>query len=63
MVLLWVVTNDARSLRKIVEKHSQHLNKIDITQNHRERVGHSICEILGGGAVGLIMGYLLSQIL
>ena len=63
LALLWVVTNDAKSLRRMVGKHAEHLNKIDSSHNHRERVGHSKIEIIGGALVGGAVGFIMSIIL
>lgn len=58
--LLWLVVNDAKSLRRMVGKHANHLNRIDPSYHHRERVGHTLIEILGGAVVGFVTGVTFS---
>lgn len=62
LALLWVVVNDAKSLRRMVGKHASSLNKLDPSITHRERVGHTITEIIGGAVVGFCVGAAIAYI-
>lgn len=61
VTLAYIVLLDAKSLRKQVERHAKAINKIS-DSGLRERVGHSIPEILVGCFVGGIIGYVMSHI-
>ena len=63
LVILWVVVSDAKSLRSAVGRHAAHLNTIDPSRNHRERIGHTPIEIICGAAVGGIIGTVFSKLL
>lgn len=62
LVLLWIVVNDAKSLRRMVGNHASHLNKLNPSKQHRERVGHTPIEIAAGGVVGSLLGALFYYI-
>jgi len=56
LALLWIVITDARSLRRMVGDHAEHLNTLSpARKKHRERVGHSYVEIAGGALVGTLV--------
>ena len=63
LVLLWVVVNDAKSLRMRIGEHAKHLNEIDSKKSHRERIGHKMHEIIGGAVVGGVVGLVLACLL
>lgn len=65
LALLWVVANDATSLRKRIENHAKHLNRLDSNSAtpHRERIAHKWYEIAGGIAVGIATGWAVWKLL
>ncbi len=63
LALLWVVVNDATSLRKKIQDHAQHLNKLDDSRNHRERIAHHWRDIVGGFAMGAITALIYAEII
>ena len=52
LAVLFIVMLDAGSLRKQVGHHAAHLNKLGGTMAHRERVGHTLVEMLMGLVTG-----------
>ena len=61
--LLWVVINDATSLRKKIQDHALHLNALDASRNHRERIAHHWRDIAGGLIVGTAVAIGYAQII
>ena len=57
LALLWVVVNEATALRKKIQDHAKHLNALDNTKNHRERIAHNPIDIIGGLLVGAVVAY------
>lgn len=64
LTLAFIVMLDANSLRRAVGKHAVEINKLAKNdpeyQLLRERMGHTKFEILGGVAVGFLVGYFVS---
>ncbi|MFS2225018.1 divergent PAP2 family protein [Pantoea sp. B65] len=59
ITLAYIVLLDARSLRKQIEKQAIAINKI-ADAKLRERIGHSVPEIVCGCIVGAIVGLAMS---
>ena len=61
----FIVLLDANSLRRQIGKHAEALNQLNFhdesKQVLRERIGHTLHEIVGGIAVGGLVGWLLSS--
>jgi uncharacterized protein len=57
LALLWVVVNDATNLRKKIQDHAMHLNALDNSKHHRERIAHKAIDIIGGIVVGAVVAY------
>lgn len=61
LTLAFIVILDASSLRKQVGKHAQIINQLGEFQGEklRERIGHSMLEILMGIMLGSCIGFIL----
>lgn len=57
IVIFWLVINDALFLRIQIGKHAKSLNKLVQRNDHRERIGHNLYEIIGGILTGLLVPY------
>ena len=66
LTLAFIVMLDAASLRKQVGKHAAALNRLTKTINLkselRERVGHTVVEIIAGVAVGIAVATVVAKI-
>ncbi|MBN2980670.1 MULTISPECIES: divergent PAP2 family protein [Cohnella] len=61
IAVILIVIFDATGLRKYVGQHAESINKFikDTGVRHRERVGHTKFEVIGGLTVGTGVGYIL----
>jgi acid phosphatase family membrane protein YuiD len=59
VAITYIVIIDATGLRRSVGRHAAALNKLDDEANHRESMGHTKLEVLGGICLGGIVGTLL----
>lgn len=63
MVLLIITAADSFSLRRIIDRHSVHLNKLNhLEKRHKTRIRHTLIEILGGMCIGFITAYSIYNI-
>jgi len=66
ITLAFIVMLDASSLRKQVGKHAALLNQLAQTTAHkaalRERIGHTLIEIISGVLVGIMTAFVLYTI-
>ena len=66
LTLAFIVILDAASLRKQIGKQAAALNRLAKTANLkselRERVGHSLIEIIAGIAVGIVVATVVAKI-
>ncbi|MEK3760707.1 divergent PAP2 family protein [Paenibacillus sp. FSL P4-0338] len=61
IAVIMIVIFDATGLRRYVGNHARTINALnqDSTEKHRERIGHTRIEVLGGLSLGILLGYLI----
>lgn len=61
IALIMIVIFDATGLRRYVGNHARTINELtqSSSDKHRESVGHTRLEILGGLMLGIILGYII----
>jgi acid phosphatase family membrane protein YuiD len=66
LTLAFIVILDAASLRKQIGKQAAALNRLaktaNLTSELRERVGHTLIEIIAGVAVGIVVATVVAKI-
>jgi acid phosphatase family membrane protein YuiD len=66
LTLAFIVVLDAASLRKQVGRQAAALNRVskavNLSSDLRERVGHTLVEIIAGIAVGVAVALVISRI-
>lgn len=66
VAVIMIVIIDASGLRRHVGYHAESLNKLVGNENgkkHRESMGHTKVEVLGGLVLGTLLGYLFQFII
>lgn len=56
VAITYIVVIDATGLRRAVGKHAESLNNLNTVMKHRTSMGHTKIEVLGGLAIGFIIG-------
>ncbi|MEK3696783.1 MULTISPECIES: divergent PAP2 family protein [unclassified Paenibacillus] len=61
IAVIMIVIFDATGLRRYVGNHARTINVLiqNPVEKHRERIGHTRTEVLGGLLLGIILGYLI----
>ena len=60
--ILIIVIIDATGLRRAVGNHAASLNRLDLTNRHRESMGHYKHEVIGGIILGAIVAWMMDII-